>query len=97
MKILRYRKDDAIKPGILDNDKKIRDASSLVKDWDAQNIAVDNLRKISGEDLSSLPIIELVDSIAPCVNRNARRHNQRMVSKTSSLHIRVSPLPTSTS
>ena len=71
MKILRYRKDDAIKPGILDNDKKIRDVSSLVKDLDAQNIAVDNLRKISGEDLSSLPIIELVDSIAPCVNRNS--------------------------
>ncbi len=71
MKILRYRKDDEVRPGILDNEEKIRDVSSLVKDWDAQNITVENLNKISSENLSSLPIIETIDSIAPCVNRNS--------------------------
>ena len=71
MKILRYRKGNEIKPGILDQDEKIRDVSSLVKDWDDQNINVDNLNKISSEDLSSLPIIETIDSIAPCVKKNS--------------------------
>tara|TARA_X000000368_G_scaffold378219_1_gene332446 strand:+ start:261 stop:1121 length:861 start_codon:yes stop_codon:yes gene_type:complete len=71
MKILRYRKGNEIKPGILDQDEKIRDASSLVKDWDDQNITVDNLNKIISEDLSSLPIIETIDSIAPCVKKNS--------------------------
>ena len=71
MKILRYRKGNEIKPGILDQDEKIRDVSSLVKDWDDQTITVDNLNKISSEDLSSLPIIETIDSIAPCVKKNS--------------------------
>ena len=62
MKILRYRKDGKVKPGILDHDEKIRDASSLVKDWDNQNITIDNLNKISSKDLSSLPVIETTDS-----------------------------------
>ena len=70
MKILRYRKGNEIKPGILDQDEKIRDASSLVKDWDNQNITIDNLNKISSKDLSSLPVIEATDGIAPCVDKN---------------------------
>ena len=70
MKILRYRKGNEIKPGILDQDEKIRDASSLVKDWDNQNITVENLKKIKSEDLSLLPLIESIDSIAPCVSKN---------------------------
>ena len=35
MKTLRYRIGDSVKPGILDGEKKIRDASSLVHDWDS--------------------------------------------------------------
>ncbi len=70
MKILRYRIDGEVKPGILDQDEKIRDASSLVKDWDNQNITIDNLNKISSKDLSSLPVIETTDGIAPCVDKN---------------------------
>tara|TARA_Y100000817_G_C16854346_1_gene543403 strand:+ start:1034 stop:1894 length:861 start_codon:yes stop_codon:yes gene_type:complete len=70
MKILRYRIDGEVKPGILDQDEKIRDASSLIKDWDNQNITIDNLNKISSKDLSSLPVIEATDGIAPCVDKN---------------------------
>ena len=43
MKTLRYRIGDEVKPGILDTDENIRDASSLVKDWDNETVKVENL------------------------------------------------------
>ncbi len=70
MKILRYRIGDEVKPGILDQEAKIRDASSLVKDWDSQNITADSLNAISSQDLFSLPIVETIDSIAPCIEKD---------------------------
>ena len=35
MKTLRFRTGSLVKPGILDSDSNIRDASSLVNDWDS--------------------------------------------------------------
>ena len=67
MKILRYRDGDSVKPGILDQDGVIRDASSLVHDWDSSTITVQNLESIKSMDLSTLPSADKVDSIAPCV------------------------------
>ena len=67
MKTLRYRKDNTVKPGILDEGGKIREATSIVKDWDNETITVDNLNLIKDTDLFSLPIEDAVDSIAPCV------------------------------
>ena len=67
MKTLRYRIGDEVKPGILDADENIRDASSLVKDWDNETVKVENLNSIINKDLSVLPKIEKIDSIAPCV------------------------------
>ena len=43
MKILRYRLDGNVKPGILDVEGNIRDASSLVMDWDNENIKVEKI------------------------------------------------------
>ena len=34
MKTLRYRIGNEVRPGILDRESNIRDASSLVNDWD---------------------------------------------------------------
>ena len=67
MKTLRYRDGDSVKPGILDQDDKIRDASSLVYDWDSSTITVEKLESIKSVDLSTLPLVDKVDSIAPCV------------------------------
>ena len=67
MKTLRYRIGNDVKPGILDNDENIRDASSLVKDWDDENIKVDKLNEIKKNDHKSLPIIKSHDGFAPCV------------------------------
>jgi len=67
MKTLRYRDGDSVKPGILDQDGIIRDASSLVHDWDSSTITVQKLETIKSVDLSTLPSVDKVDSIAPCV------------------------------
>ena len=67
MKTLRYREGNNVKPGILDREGQIRDASSIVKDWDNTTVTVDNLNSIKGRDLFVLPIVDKVDSIAPCV------------------------------
>ena len=67
MKTLRYRDGNSVKPGILDKDKKIRDVSNLVHDWDSSTVTIEKLESIKSIDLSTLPIVEKFDSIAPCV------------------------------
>ena len=67
MKTLRYRINNSVRPGILDEDGNIRDASSLVKDWDNENVTVEKLNLVKNFDYISLPIVENNDGIAPCV------------------------------
>ncbi len=67
MKTLRYRIGKEVKPGILDSKENIRDASSLVSDWDNKNVTIEKLNEIKQVDLNSLPIVESYDGIAPCV------------------------------
>ena len=67
MKTLRYRIGNEVKPGILDSDENIHDASSLVSDWDNENVTIEKLNEIKSVDLSSLPKVENFDGIAPCV------------------------------
>ena len=67
MKTLRYRIGKDVKPGILDSEENIRDASSLVNDWDNKNVTIEKLNEVKQVDLSSLPIVESHDGIAPCV------------------------------
>ena len=50
MKTLRYRIGDQVKPGILDQNEKIRDASSIVPDWDDQNVTVEKLDEVKQID-----------------------------------------------
>ena len=49
MKTLRYRIGSEVKPGILDADGNIRDASSLVSDWDSENITVEKLNELKND------------------------------------------------
>ena len=67
MKTLRYRIGKNVKPGIIGKDGKIRDVSSLVADWDSENVTVEKLYEVKNFDTDSLPIVENNDGIAPCV------------------------------
>ena len=51
MKTLRYRIGNDVKPGILDIEENIRDASSLVSDWDSNNVTVEKLSEIKNIDI----------------------------------------------
>ena len=67
MKILRYREGNSVKPGIVDKEGKIRDASSIVDDWDNTSVTVEKLHSVQSMDLLSLPVVDNNVSIAPCV------------------------------
>ena len=67
MKLLRYRKDGLVKPGILDDEGNIREASSIINDWTSQTLNINNLTKLNEINISVLPIVDDTISIAPCV------------------------------
>jgi len=71
MKTLRYRSGGSVKPGILDGENKVRDASSFIHDWDSSTVTIEKLESIKSIDLSTLPEVEKVDSIAPCVSKKS--------------------------
>ena len=71
MKTLRYRIGQDVKPGILDSEENIRDASSLVNDWDNKNVTIERLNEVKLTDLNALPIVENHDGIAPCVSKES--------------------------
>ena len=71
MKLLRYRLNNEVKPGILDLENKIRNASSLVDDWNNKTINIDKLNSLNSSVLNSLPIVEKIDSIAPCLSKES--------------------------
>ena len=77
MKLLRYKDGKLVKPGILDKENKVRNASSLVEDWNNVTISAENLDKINNINLSSMPIVEGGFTFAPCIagvgNLSARR------------------------
>ncbi len=67
MKALRYRINKEVKPGVLDKEGFIRDASSLVPDWDNNNLTLEKLNEVKQIDPKTLPLVEINDGIAPCI------------------------------
>ena len=57
MKLLRYGRPGAEKPGILDADGKIRDLSGVVEDINPATLSPASLRKLAKLDLSDLPAV----------------------------------------
>ena len=54
MKTLRFRTGSLVKPGILDSDSNIRDASSLVNDWDSSTV---KKKKLDGSKYVDLIVL----------------------------------------
>ena len=69
MKTLRYRNNKDVKPGILDKDGNIRDISSVVDDWDNNTLQTEKLNSIKSMNLSDLPKVEKIDSLAPPISK----------------------------
>ena len=67
MKLLRVGEKGKEKPAILDNDGKIRDISSHIKDLNPENLNFETISKIKSLDLSNLPEISSNDRIGSCI------------------------------
>ena len=67
MKLLRYGEMGKEKPGILDNNGKIRDLSSHISDINGDTISKESLNQIESIDISSLPLIPEDTRLGSCV------------------------------
>jgi 2-keto-4-pentenoate hydratase/2-oxohepta-3-ene-1,7-dioic acid hydratase in catechol pathway len=67
MKLIRYGESKQEKPGIVDNDGRIRDLSGVISDVDGSTITESGLARLRGLDISTLPVVEGNPRIGPCV------------------------------
>jgi 2-keto-4-pentenoate hydratase/2-oxohepta-3-ene-1,7-dioic acid hydratase in catechol pathway len=67
MKLLRYGLPGEEKPGILDSNGEIRDASSIVSDYAGRALLPESIHQLRNIDLSSLPRVSGNPRIGPCV------------------------------
>jgi len=69
MKLLRVGKKGKEKPAILDQDGKIKDISSQIKDLDPDHLNFETISKLEKIDLSSLPDLSTSERIGSCINK----------------------------
>ena len=69
MKLLRYGKTGAEKPGLLDADGKIRDLSGVIADVDAAALSPASLRKLGKINPEKLPLVKGKPRLGACVAR----------------------------
>jgi 2,4-didehydro-3-deoxy-L-rhamnonate hydrolase len=67
MKLLRYIKNKEIKPGLIDDKGEIRDLSAVIDDISSDTLSEENLLKLKGLNLDSLPLVDKSVPLAPCV------------------------------
>lgn len=67
MKLVRYGPAGREKPGIVDQDGKIRDLSRIVKDIDGAMLADGGLAKIKKANLARLKVVPGKPRLGPCV------------------------------
>ena len=67
MKLCRIGKIGKEKPAILDNDGKLRDISSHVKDLNPNHLNFSTISKLQSTDLSSLPELSSSERIGSCI------------------------------
>ena len=58
MKLLRVGEKGKEKPAILDINNVIRDLSSIIKDFDSENLKIDKISKLKNLNLETLPEIK---------------------------------------
>ena len=69
MKLVRYGKAGAEKPGLVDADGKIRDLSDVIPDVNAATLSPASLRKLAKMDPASLPLVKGKPRMGACVAR----------------------------
>src|SRR5260370_12666564 len=68
MKLLRYRPKGQAKPGLLDNDAKIRDLSGVITDIVGPALSEESLATLRALALAALPLVPGEPRIGACVS-----------------------------
>lgn len=69
MKLIRFGKQGAEKPGILDKQGKKRDLSIEFSDWDRSFFQNGGLEKLRGLDMEKYPEVDSKERLGSCVSR----------------------------
>ena len=69
MKLLRVGEKGKEKPAVLDKNNKIRDLSSLIKDFNPDNLKFETVSKLENINLDTLPEIKDSERIGACINK----------------------------
>ena len=69
MKLLRVGLQGKEKPAILDKNNKIRDLSSIIKDFNPENLDIKNINKLNEINFESLPELSNLERIGPCISK----------------------------
>jgi 2-keto-4-pentenoate hydratase/2-oxohepta-3-ene-1,7-dioic acid hydratase in catechol pathway len=69
MKLVRFGNVGQEKPGLLDNEGRIRDLSGHVRDFDPAFFAEDGLSKIRALDITNLPVVDGNPRFGACIAR----------------------------
>ncbi len=72
MKLLRYGKLGKEKPGIIDNEGRIRDLSAHVSDIEGATISPKALAKLKKIKVETLPLVKGKPRIGACVNKSSK-------------------------
>jgi 2,4-diketo-3-deoxy-L-fuconate hydrolase len=67
MKLLRFGNSGTERPGVLDQEGRIRDLSAIVADISATELAAPSLDRLCSLDFTTLPLVEGNPRIGPCV------------------------------
>ena len=67
MKLVRFGEKGAERPGVLDSDRQLRDASGIVVDWVGATLSNQTLGKLSNTGIHTLPKVEEPVRFGPCV------------------------------
>ncbi|MFZ1425404.1 MAG: fumarylacetoacetate hydrolase family protein [Geminicoccaceae bacterium] len=69
MKLLRYGPKGAEKPGVLDDDGRIRCLAAVLPDLDATTLTPEMLQSLRGRNLAELPVVDGSPRLGACVGR----------------------------
>ncbi|WP_203321841.1 fumarylacetoacetate hydrolase family protein [Pseudoxanthomonas beigongshangi] len=69
MKLLRHGAPGAEKPGLLDDEGRIRDLSAVITDIAGEAITPEGLQRLRALDVSTLPLVDGAPRLGPCVGQ----------------------------
>jgi 2-keto-4-pentenoate hydratase/2-oxohepta-3-ene-1,7-dioic acid hydratase in catechol pathway len=69
MRLLRYGPPGSEKPGIVDEDGKVRDLSAVLRDVSGDALLPESMSKLRGLRLSNLPLVDSPVRLGACIGR----------------------------